>query len=210
MIQTLYQKWQKSRLKRPEFAFLFDRDDDRERVCFDCETSGLNPKKDKILSLSAIKIVGDEILASQSLNLAFKQPIEIGEASIKVHQIRNLDMSQGLEPQAAIEQFLHFIGGRPLVGYYLAFDVEMVNQLIRPWLGISLPNPQIEVSRLYYDFKQSSVYLRRPENEIDLSFDAILKDLALPNLGQHDAFNDALMTALIYIKLNSLKKLKQK
>jgi len=34
-----------------------------------------------------------------------------------------------------------------------------------------------------------------------LSFDAILEDLNLPKLGKHDAFNDALMTAMMYLKL---------
>ena len=40
---------------------------------------------------------------------------------------------------------------------------------------------------------------------IDLSFAAILKDLDIPPLAQHDAFNDALMTAMMYVALRDMK-----
>ncbi|MEA3404148.1 MAG: 3'-5' exonuclease, partial [Pseudomonadota bacterium] len=41
------------------------------------------------------------------------------------------------------------------------------------------------------------------EPNIDLSFDNILQKLEIPNLGQHDAFSDALMTSLIFLKLQN-------
>ena len=36
---------------------------------------------------------------------------------------------------------------------------------------------------------------------IDLKFDTILKELDIPILGKHDALNDAIMTAMIFLKL---------
>lgn len=201
MFEQLKQRWNRKRLKDPRFEFLFDTSPEDEAVCFDCETTGLNPRKDKLVSLSAIKIKGNEILTSDALNLTFQQTSAISEDSIKIHWIRNEDTKQGLSEQEGIEAFLHFIGSRQLVGYYLEFDVAMVNQVIKPWLGITLPNAQIEVSAHYYDYKEEII----PKKIIDLSFDSILKDLDLPNLGQHDAFSDAFMTSLIYIKLKSLE-----
>jgi len=169
-------------------------------VCFDCETTGLNPKNDKIITLSAIKIRGNELLTSQSLNLTFKQRQLINPESIVIHQLRNMDIEQGLEEREAITQFLHFIGSRPLVGYYLEFDVAMVNQVIKPWLGINLPNRQLEVSKLFHErFCQS--WLQKNHESFDLSFNTIIARLNLPNLAKHDAFNDALMTSMIYVKL---------
>lgn len=201
----LFKQWrlnrQQKRLKDSSFQFLFEPPLDDELVCFDCETTGLNPKKDHIISLSAIKIRGQSVLTSQALNLTFSQDQLISEDSIKVHLIRNQDVLSGLQPHEAMRQFLQFIGSRPLVGYYLEFDVAMVNQLIRPWLGIQLPNPCIEVSELYYDWKWSQLSKNSPQPELNLAFPTILKELDIPNLGQHDAFSDALMTALVYLKL---------
>ena len=78
----------------------------------------------------------------------------------------------------------------------------MLDKYVLPYIEIELPNRRIEVSKLYYERK----YGDAPANTvIDLSFAAILKDLAIPPLARHDAFNDALMTAMMYVVLRDLK-----
>jgi DNA polymerase III subunit epsilon len=201
---AIFHIWQKYWLKESEYQFLFDQAPEGEYVCFDCETTGLNPKKDKILTLSAVRIKGNQILAGQSLDLTVRHAGQIHESSIKVHQLRHLDLVEGIGEKEAIQQFLYFIGSRPLVGYYLEFDVELVNRVLKPWLNIVLPNLQVEVSELFYDYKLKSKYQSVYLPNIDLSFEHILEQLALPNLGQHNARNDAMMTALVFLKLKSL------
>ncbi len=203
---------QKRKLKETRFDFLYDEEVPGSYVCFDCETTGLDPKKDKIVSLSAIKIEGSQILTSQSLNLLIEQDALITPGSIVVHHIRNIDVIESesssvrlMTEKQAIEAFLHFIKGSILVGYYLEFDVAMVNQVIKSWLGVTLPNRQIEVSALFYDWvvrlAKRNGQQGLQQMDIDLTFDNILQQLSLPNVGQHDAFSDALMTALIFVKL---------
>ncbi|MDG6777885.1 3'-5' exonuclease [Thiomicrorhabdus sp. zzn3] len=194
------------RLKESEFAFLYERSEAADGfVCFDCETTGLDPQKDRIITLSAVKIKGNQVLASQALNLTIEQFQPISAESIVVHHIRNQDVQQASErvvnEREAMRRFLHFIGSAPLVGYYLEFDVAMVNQIIEPWLGIKLPNPKIEVSELYYQRRLQEVKHSITQPNIDLSFDVILERLGIPNFGQHDAYSDAIMTALIFLKL---------
>lgn len=194
----------KRQLKVPEYAYLFDVEPN-VFISFDCETTGLDRKKDRIITLSAIKIVKDEIQTSRSLNLVIKQEEDISSESIAVHQIRNLDVANSrylyLDETHAIDDFLAFIGGATLIGYYLEFDVAMVNRIIRPKLGIGLPNPRIEISGMYHEYALQKYKRSCVEPNIDISFEAILKNLNIPQLGQHDAFNDALMTALIFLKL---------
>ena len=113
-----------------------------------------------------------------------------------------MDVAHGLEPRQAIQKFLDFVGSRPLVGYYLEFDVAMLDRLVRPFLGIPLPQRKIEVSGLYYDYKFS----QNAGSNVDLSFHSIMQDLRLPERTEHDAFNDALMAAMMFIKLRHLKK----
>ncbi len=204
MLQMI-QNWLKRKaLNDPNYAFLFESHNTQEEwVCFDCETTNLNSKKAELLSIGAVKIKHHQILTSQKLELYIKPSANIDEESIKIHHLRHCDLENALEPQVALERFIHFIGARPLVGYYLEFDVKMINKYLKPWLGIHLPNRQIEVSGLYYDKKQSIAH----PIHIDLRFDAMMKDLDLPTLGKHDAFNDALMTAMMYVKLQQVKRL---
>ena len=199
-----YQAWLSWRLKDPAYRFLFEPPPDDAVVCFDCETTGLDPKRDALISLSAIKIQGHEILTSESLNLTFQPNQTVGADSIVIHHLRNIDLSQGVSPDQAAQAFLRFVGSRPLVGYYLSFDVAMVNQLIQPLIGIGLPNAQTDISEIYSQLFYKS-WFHDAQQTFDLSFQAIRQKLALPSLGQHDAFNDALMTAMMYVKLKKMQ-----
>lgn len=201
MFETLKNRWKRSRLSDPAFDFLFEPDQSGEVVVFDCETTGLDTAKDEILSIGAVTVRKNRVLGSRRLELFLHPSGSINVDSIKVHQIRHCDLTGAMEPEQGIEQFLRYIGSRPLVGYYLEFDVAMVNRYVKPMLGVTLPNRMVEVSALYYDKKIGAI----PQANIDLRFDLIAKDLGIPLLGKHDALNDAVMTAMMYIKLNAIK-----
>lgn len=203
MFEKLFRNWNKNRLKDERYAFLFDESPLDEVVVFDTETTGLNPKKDEILSIGAVKIKNDKIITSEKFSCFVKPTKFVSEESIKIHQIRNIDLEGAIEAREAIEQFLAFIGSRTLVGYYLEFDVAMVNKYVKSYLGITLPNPQIEVSGLYHDKKIKRI----PDGVIDLRFDIMMNELGLPLFGKHDSFNDAIMTALMYVKLQHSERL---
>ncbi len=205
MFFSFFEKFNKQRnfakLKDRSFAYLFDEDKSGEYIVFDTETTGLNPKKDEILSIGAVKIRDNKILISQTFEVYLKNSKEISSKSIQIHRIRPIDLKNAKEPEIAIKEFLEFIGSRPLVGYYLEFDIDMINRYIRPLLGITLPNKRIEVSELYFDKTISLI----PQGNIDLRFDTILKNCSVPNMGVHNAVNDAIMTAMIYLKLTREK-----
>ncbi len=204
MFTSLKKKWNLKNLRDERFSFLFDEEHTDEMVVFDCETTGLNPKTDHIISIGAVKVKGNKILTDEAIHIYIDQDTEIDHKSITIHQIRNCDLQGAIPLKEAIEKFLYYIGNRALVGYFLEFDVAMVNKYIKPMYGITLPNEQEEVSAIYYDKKIRTI----PQGNIDLRFDTILEDLDLPKLQAHDALNDAIMTALIYLKLKNTTKLK--
>ncbi len=204
MFTSFKKKWNLKNLKDKRFTFLFDTTFVDEIVVFDCETTGLDPKTDDIISIGAVKIKGNKILTDEAIHIYVDQDKEIDHKSITIHQIRNCDLHGAIPVQEAMERFLYYIGNRSLAGYYLEFDVAMINKYIKPMYGITLPNKQEEVSAIYYDKKIPTI----PQGNIDLRFDTILKDLDLPKLQAHDALNDAIMTALMYLKLKNTPKLK--
>ena len=200
---SFFKKYKKeknrARLKDENFAFLFDDALEDEYIVFDTETTGLNPKEAEILSIGAVKIKGNKILASETFEVYIKNYNEINAKSIQIHGIRPCDLHAARESDEAIKEFLNFIGSRALIGYYLEFDVAMMNKYVKPLLGITLPNEMIEVSEIYFEQKITLI----PQGNIDLRFDTILKDCNIPNMGAHNAVNDAIMTAMIYLKLKS-------
>lgn len=189
----------RKKLKDKNFEFLFEKDLSGEYVVFDTETTGLNPKEDEILSIGAVKIKDNKILTSQTFEVFLQNSKEISSKSIKIHGIRPFDLKNAKTTKEGIVEFLNFVGSRPLIGYYLEFDVSMINKYTKPLLGITLPNRMIEVSEIYFDKTISLI----PQGNIDLRFDTILKNCGIPNMGVHNAVNDAIMTAMIYLKLTS-------
>ena len=161
---------------------------------------GVDHWVDEIVSVAAIRF-GRRIEASR-VSAVVRPDSAIRPASIKVHQLREIDVA-GSRPMAEVlPDLLHFIGSRPLVGYWIDFDVRMLDKYLLAMINTRLPNRRIDVSKLYYDRK----YGDAPANTVvDLSFAAMLKDLGIPLLAQHDAFNDALMTAMMYVALRDLK-----
>jgi DNA polymerase III subunit epsilon len=189
-------------LRDPTFRFLFDEPPMGEAVAIDCETTGLDPRRDDVVTVAAIPIKGSRILASARYEAMVKPRAGMKAEAIKVHRLREGDLAGGRTMEEVLPELLRFIGSRPLVGYYLEFDLTMINRHARRLIGIELPNRRIEVSRLHYERKYGGA---PPGVEVDLSFAAILADLGLPILDQHDAFSDALMTAMMYLALADLK-----
>ncbi len=199
--------WQRHHLSDPAYAFLFDPPPPGEWVALDCETTGLNRRSDEIIAIGAVRIVGNRILTSQRLELLVRPAKGVSADSVRIHRLRERDVAQGWPLDEALRQLLHFIGSRPLVGYYLEFDLAMLNRALVPLLGIRLPQPAIEVSALYYDYKfrQLLPHQQQAHADIDLRFATLMNDLALPRREAHDALNDAVMAALAFIKLRARK-----
>ena len=183
------------------YRFMFKGGPADEVVAIDCETTGLKVRTDDVIAIAAIKIRGNRILASEHFEAVAHPDSDMRAEAIKVHRLRQSDVEQAPIIWKVIPRLLHFIGGRPLVGYYVDFDIAMLNKYILPLVGIELPNKRIEVSKLYYERKYGDA---PPNTEIDLSFAAIQRDLGIPALAQHDAFNDALMTAMMFVELRDL------
>lgn len=200
MLKNIMNKWRKCCLKDKNFEYLFDEPPHDEYVCLDCETTGLSPRKDEILSIGAVHIKGNKVLMRKTLNIFVKPSRNVTEESIKIHHIRPVDLENAVEPRDAIFELLEFIGNRPIVGYYIKFDIAMISKYTKQYIGMSLPNLQVEVSSMYYKTrKRSSDY-----EFVDLKFDTIMKELDIPELGKHDALKDAIMTSMIFLKLRDM------
>ncbi len=176
MLTDLKSRLKGQQLSDPEYGFLLSEEDTGEVVAIHCDATSYDPAGAELRALAAVRIRGNRILASQHLAVAFR-PAE--------------------PPEPALGRFLHLIGNRPLVGYYLDFTVGLVERCVQPMIGIPLPNDRIEVSSLYYESR-----LKVPgKNALDLRLDSIVKALGLPERGGEDAYSNALASAMVYLRL---------
>jgi DNA polymerase-3 subunit epsilon len=201
MLRAIRRMIDRIALRDRQYRFLFRDQETDEAVSFDCETTGFDPWIDEIVSIAAIPIAGSRIVTSRAYRALVRPEAAMNARSIRVHQLREKDIEQAKPMQEVLPELLHFIGNRPLVGYWIDFDVRMLDKYLIDWLNIHLPNRRIDVSNLYYDRKYGSA---PPGTRVDLTLASIRRDLGLPLLQQHDAFNDALTAAQMYLILKDM------
>jgi DNA polymerase III subunit epsilon len=204
-LDALKREWLLYHLGDERFRFMWETPPPDEWVALDCETTGLNARSDEIISIGAVRIAGDRILTSGRLELLVRpSKRRISADSVRVHGLRERDVREGMDADEATMTLMRFIGSRPLVGYYLEFDVALIDRAIFPRLGVGLPQRKIEVSSMFYEWKRSQLPPYHEPAQIDLRFTTMMRELDLPMESAHDALSDAVMAALAFIKLRHL------
>ncbi|WP_211365785.1 3'-5' exonuclease [Litorivicinus lipolyticus] len=165
-----------------------------EVISIDCETTGLNPLQDDLLTLAAVKIRDGKIMTSEKLDIRLPASPKQAADSIRIHRIRKVDLEDGVGLDQALPRFLDFIGNRPLLGYYINFDVTLLNRYIQQAFGFELPNPTLELADIYASKE-------RIDETADRRLETILNALGVPVMGRHTAIGDATMVAMAYVKL---------
>ncbi|MFG6244163.1 3'-5' exonuclease [Vibrio diabolicus] len=193
----LQRKYWHYKLKGSPYQSLFCTPDKTEYVSLDCETTSLDPNRAELVTIAATKIIDNRIITSQPFEVRLRAPQSLDSGSVKIHRIRHQDLVDGISEKEALLELLDFIGNRPLVGYHIRYDKKILDLACLRQLGFPLPNPLIEVSQIYHDKLERHL----PNAYFDLSLDAICKHLELPIQNKHDALQDAISAALVFVRL---------
>lgn len=196
-MNILRRYWYQRKLKHSPYHYLFNRYQGDELVSLDCETTSLDPHRAELVTIAATRIKDNRILTSQSLHLTLRTPASLNADSVAIHHIRHQDLQAGLEVRQALTTLLEFIGNRPLVGYHIRYDKTILDRYYLALFGFALPNKMVEVSHLYHDRLERLL----PNAYYDLSLEAISRHLDLPVPQRHDALEDSITAALIYVRL---------
>lgn len=191
-------RWlERRRARQGPHAALFAPHRCDEWVSLDLETTGLDPMRDEILTMAAVRGRGRRVFLRDRLQITVRsESPRIGEA-VRHHRIRPVDVAEGAAIDDALAHLLAFIGNRPLVGYCIGFDRAMLDRPLRARYGFGLPNRLIELRERY----RSHVQRRRPEHAAEANLDVMATELGLPLFERHTALGDAVTAALVHIRL---------
>ncbi len=195
-LQQLSCAWQKTQLQRPELASMFTTPSAEQWVAIDCEMTGLNPKKHHLLSVAAIHINGNTIDTGNGMHLVCRPPVMPDRDTIVIHGLRTADVEHGMSYDEMLALLLPFIDNRPIVGFCPQLDMVFLNPLVKRYMGTTLPNKVIDVRQLY-SRRMGDLTQGIPNQTQHLT--NILAHYGIPELGAHDAYNDAIMTAMAFL-----------
>ncbi|HDY7634768.1 TPA: 3'-5' exonuclease [Vibrio vulnificus] len=185
------------RLKGSPYQSLFCAPNNKEYVSLDCETTSLDPNRAELVTIAATKIIDNRIITSKPFEVRLRAPQSLDSGSVKIHKIRHQDLVDGLSEKEALLKLIDFIGNRPLVGYHIRYDKKILDLACLRHLGFPLANPLVEVSQIYHDKLEKHL----PNAYFDLSLDTICRHLDLPIQDKHDALQDAIAAALVFVRL---------
>ncbi len=166
-------------------------------VVFDTETTGLDIRRDRILSIGAVRMNNYRIEVNDSLELLIAQVVPFGAQEVAVHGILPGRSRQGMEEQTAVAQFSEFCKGSVLVGHHIAFDIAMVNRALQRAGCPRLTNLAIDTFDLAKRVNPPGAFIK-PN---DYSLDRLCQLYHLPDSDRHTAAGDAFITALLLMKL---------
>lgn len=195
-LQQLSYAWQKTQLQRLELASMFTTPSAEQWVAIDCEMTGLNPKKHHLLSVAAIHINGNTIDTGNGMHLVCRPPVMPDRDTIVIHGLRTADVEHGMSYDEMLALLLPFIDNRPIVGFCTQLDMAFLNPLVKRYMGTPLPNKVIDVRQLY-SRRMGDRTQGVPNQTQHLT--NILAHYDIPELGAHDAYNDAIMTAMAFL-----------
>jgi DNA polymerase-3 subunit epsilon len=172
-------------------------------VVFDTETTGLNSKEDRVLSIGTVAITEKIIKVSDSLECYLIQDI-FKKESVKIHGIRKEGYYSKVDEKEAIKLFLNHIRNAVLIAHHTAFDIAMINASLK---RMGLPKLKNKTLDLGYLYKKTDLN-RSLKNHFSL--DELAKQFNIPQHDRHTASGDAYITALLFLKILSILNLKKK
>jgi DNA polymerase-3 subunit epsilon len=169
-------------------------------TALDCEMTGLDPLQDEILSIGAVRIRNNRVLLNERFYQVFK-PTEATSPKevILLHGLAPQEVNRGAPLEEALAPLLDFLGDSVLVGFHAEFDLEFLNAVLTRRRGAVLQNPVLDVRLLYRWWYRSMWKLARGSG--DGKLEEIAAELGLPRYPVHNAYYDALTTALLFLKL---------
>ena len=173
-------------------------------VVLDTETTGLDPERDRILSIGALRVHQGRIHVKEALELYLQQE-HFDSQSVPIHGILREDAHHRVSEAEALRLLSEYIGDAEIVGHHIGFDRAILQRgLSRQGLK-PLRNACLDTGLLYQKTLLKTPLLRRKEF---YSLDDLARRFDLARTDRHTALGDAYLTAMALLHILGLLKAK--
>ncbi len=170
-------------------------------VVLDTETTGFDFKKDRILSIGALRIKNRSIHPNEVVELFVKQEV-FDSKTVPIHGILKQERIRQVEEKEALKALLALLENAVIVAHHTAFDVGMLNHALGRNGLPRLKNPSLDTALLY----NRSLKKSERKKEGHYTLDELAEKFNIPKTDRHTALGDAYITAIAFLHI--LSKLK--
>jgi len=157
-------------------------------VCLDCETTGLEADKDRIIEIAAIRFTMEETLGA--FETLIDPEIPISETSMAIHHITDQMVSGKPKIADILPDLLKFIGKSILIGHGIGLDIAFIaNAAKKHQIPCSLGSqPFLDTLRM------ARLYGESPTN----SLEKLREHFNIQPEGAHRAMNDVVVNIEVF------------
>jgi len=159
-------------------------------VVVDCETSGLDPSRDRLLAVGAVAVRGERLAPAESFAALLRQAAPSSTGNILVHGIGAEAQLGGRPADEALAALRAFLGEGVPVAFHAAFDAQVLaraapRRMPRRWLDLAALAPAL--------YPRHAARCR--------ALDEWLAEFGIAPLARHDALGDAFAAAQLLLVL---------
>jgi len=157
-------------------------------ICLDCESTGLEPTKDRLIEVAVARFNFDQIL--EKYETLVNPECEIPQVSQDIHKI-SIEMLQG-KPKVAeiLPQVLKMIKGHIIVGHGIGFDIALIAAEAKRY---QIPT-DIEKQPFIDTLRMARLYGESPVN----SLERLRQHFNIAAEGAHRAMNDVVVNIEVF------------
>jgi DNA polymerase-3 subunit epsilon len=175
---------------------------DRVRfVVLDSETTGLNPRVDRLITIGAVAVRGSEIVVEDSFDALIK--VARNTEAVTVHGVTRDQSLQGVDEQVALERLLEYLEDGVIVGHHIGHDIATIDAALERHWGMGLLNRNLDTMDLTLHLERERAFAGRPPIR-QFTLDGLCALFGVIPHDRHTASGDAFLTAQVFLRLERL------
>jgi DNA polymerase III subunit epsilon len=167
-------------------------------VALDSETTGLNPRTDRIITLGAVAVQGADIVLEDSFEALLQ--VTRNTAAVTVHGITRDESAHGMDEREALRQFLDYLQDGVIVGHHIGHDIATLNAAYERHWGIELTNRSLDTMDITLHLERSGAFAGHDRIR-EFTLDRLCDLFGVIPYDRHTASGDAFITAQIFLRL---------
>lgn len=180
--------------------------DELPLLAVDLETTGLDPRRDRVLAMGFVPVDGDRIVLGGAASVLVRSEPDgddddgVGQ-SATVHGLTDDRVAGGVSVEQALDLLFDALTGRVLLAHFSQVEVEFLGRLCRSTHGVAPPLVAVDTLGLQRRVAGAGI-------DSDFTADSSPEDLrlwgarqryGLPRYRAHDALVDAVACAELYL-----------
>ena len=166
-----------------------------EFASLDFETTGLDRERDAVVSFGVVPVRAGRVVVGEAVHQLVVPDVPSSPESTRIHGILPKDLAEA-QPFAIAGQTLRLaLGGRFLLAWFASVEIGFLGRLYggrrRSWV------------RRTIDVRQLAIELEHLDQDVRQSLSSAAEHYGIPVANPHEALDDAMVTAQLFLVLAS-------